>query len=462
MALRWLSRRARWLALCASIVPAAVRCAAVGPFRSTGDVPGTPEFHALVDGLARHEAVDTESADEGGEPSQVHQAFQRVVAAASREQVLALVLHRSPIVRGYMAELVPERFANDTRALLPVLADTTTVRIVTGCIVSEVRVADLAIDALCRHATGPTAPDTLLEVVERRGDSRVRGRAIECAAPRRPARARSMALRLVTSDDAPLVAGAARALGTVGGRDACATLAPLAANASDAVREAAAAAIGALSCPEALDVLGRLLGDSAPAVTVAAASGYLRQPRHDRDALVKILAGPRAHQTARALAAQGTPEALRLVDEYMVANPSDDAPVQAVLEGPRNEAATWFMRRRLQTSTNSFVRTRAIAYLADVKDAESREQYERSLGAQDVSEPIAAAAAVAAIRDLDAVPTLEELLDRRNPNVRLAAARALVTLGAKQSVAALERAARNDTSWAGKEMNGLAKRLGGP
>jgi HEAT repeat protein len=432
----------------------------VGPFLATSDIPGTAEFHALVDVLATGRAVESERIGPGASPSQIHEAFRKVLAAGSREQIVLLARHRSPVVRGYMAGYIAERLPEETEALGSLLRDTAKVEVISGCSKEASRVADLAVDALCAHAQAPAAQDTLLAAAKGKGDSKVRRRALECVAALRPAEARPIALRLVTSSDVALAAGAARTLGTVGAQEACPTLAERGADANDDVRAAGAEALGTLSCPEALSVLGRLLGDPDLLVKRASVIGYVKQPGHDRGAVQKLLHEPRADWVARALARAATPEALTLIDEYLMANPSDHMPVEELLQAPKTPEVTSFMRRRLRTSGNSVVRMQAMAYLKEVKDAECAPQYRTSINGPDVGERTAAAEAAAAIGDLEAVPALEKLLGDTNPHGRLAAARALVALGAKRSAAAVARAAQSDTSWAKDEMTQLATRLG--
>jgi hypothetical protein len=126
-------------------------CGGVSPpaLADTAELVHAPAAAARVDALAREHQVESERIGYGGEPSSSYAVFAAVVQESSREDVIALLRHRSAVVRGYAANYVVAQRPRDVGALRPLLADDTVVSYLDGCVSMQMAIGDRVARQLC-------------------------------------------------------------------------------------------------------------------------------------------------------------------------------------------------------------------------------------------------------------------------------------------------------------------------
>ncbi len=383
-------------------------------FRSTAELVADPEVRPLVDRLAAAARIESEAVGAAGAPSPTFKDYETLVGRATREQLLALLFHTSPVVRGYVAMHVVDHFAPDAAAVYPLLRDATPVERVEGCTIFGTAVSDVVVEALGNLAVrAPPAADLLLRAANDRAlGAAVRGRALTFAAPLRKAEARAAALAMLDENDHALLRDALMALGMVGAADVSERIAKYAADPESLVRAQVASTLGKLRAPQARDVLTTLVRDDDRYVRQSAARQYGALPDADPAVVRELLAQTERSRvgelTAEGLADARTPQALELLRGFLASQGGTNEMFNALDANPGPEVTA--MMRALLASTDWFVRERAVMYLGKVGDAASVPAIRPLLSGETIGEREHAAQALAALGDREAIPALEGML----------------------------------------------------
>lgn len=133
----------------------------------TSSLVSRPEVQEIVDELAKG-MVTSAGIGYGGAPSPSYAVFERLRAAATDVEMIALVQHKSPVVRSYAAQHVIEKNLGLDH-IDPLLADGEMVETLFGCIHGNMSVATLTIQWLCGART-KAATEKLEGVAKGTGD----------------------------------------------------------------------------------------------------------------------------------------------------------------------------------------------------------------------------------------------------------------------------------------------------
>lgn len=133
------------------------------PLLTTAEITPDPALGALVDALA---AAPFEASHVGyaGTPSRAWVAFQALREAASTEVLLALLQHRSFVVRAYVAEHAARHHPEHARALAGLVRDTAQVWQRAGCLPVPTSMSEEILGAIEPHAGHPEVQALLQEV----------------------------------------------------------------------------------------------------------------------------------------------------------------------------------------------------------------------------------------------------------------------------------------------------------
>ncbi len=215
--------------------------------------------------------VESEGIGDGGAASKAFAAARLVAEAGNRAQLLALLAHPSPLVRAYIARWVGENSPDDVSRLVPLLADTTRVMVINGCIGREATIALVVVDAL-GSADGSDEAHALLRTITSDAGmpSEVRARALDALTSPCPIDVRAIALAWLSSKDPRLAAGAVRALAEAGAPADLPAIAALATHPDENVRFELARTLGMSRAPLAREVLARMRNDKKASVRSAA------------------------------------------------------------------------------------------------------------------------------------------------------------------------------------------------
>jgi len=279
-------------------------------FHPTAELVTDPELRPLVDRLAAATRIESAAIGAAGAPSQAYKDHEALVGRATREQILALLLHTSPVVRGYLAMHVADHLAPDAAAVYPLLRDETSVERVEGCTIFATSLSDVVVEALGNVAVRtPSATDLLLRAANDRAlTPAIRGRALTSAAPLRKTEVRAAALAMLDENDHALVRDALMALGMIGAVDVSERIAKFAADPENLVRAQVATSLGLLHARQAPAVLATLVKDDDRYVRQSAARQYGALPEADPAVLRGLLA-----QTERSRVGELTAEGLARV-----------------------------------------------------------------------------------------------------------------------------------------------------
>lgn len=113
--------------------PAPIPAQPPQPYKSTAEIQGDDELHRLITTLAAKPVIESAYIEFDGHPSDVYAIFDRIQQRATHEQLLSLLFHESPVVRGYVALHILRAFPDEADAVAPLLADKTQVEVLEGC-----------------------------------------------------------------------------------------------------------------------------------------------------------------------------------------------------------------------------------------------------------------------------------------------------------------------------------------
>ncbi len=132
-------------------------------FASTNELVSRPEVRALVDELAAAPRIAEKHVSYDGHASEEFKVYERLATIATDTEMVALLGHTSPIVRGYAAQGVIERDLAGA-PLDGVLADETLVSTQRGCFGSTEAVWHVTVQSLCNSRAKSLASRTLREL----------------------------------------------------------------------------------------------------------------------------------------------------------------------------------------------------------------------------------------------------------------------------------------------------------
>ena len=149
----------------ALVVPAPPATPPLATFFETGALVARPEIRRLVDELAATGVMASKHVSYDGHLSAEYALYERLRAAATDTEMVALVLHASPVVRSYAALHVIERDLG-IESLEPLLADATPVKEHLGCLGFVAPVSRVTIQALCDFRERAPAARKLAEIAK--------------------------------------------------------------------------------------------------------------------------------------------------------------------------------------------------------------------------------------------------------------------------------------------------------
>ncbi len=395
-----------------------------------------PEIAALVDALAAETDLESSHIGAAGSPSAVYAKFTALAEKANEAEMVALLEHRSAVVRGYSAQHVAGKLPARLEALVPLAEDATAVPTLNGCMRGLDTVGRIVIDALC-YSQLPEAGGTLVTIARKGG--RGASHALVCAAPTAPtiaAEAASQALRgKVTPEDEAAYLRALALAPTADPADGCALARPRATSSDASVQIGAAQALWRCDDEASRKTLVDLAGGKntvvarhAKASLFLAFEGRRRELSTDREVVFEV-----RERLAQALRSpEGTRRSIGLVETLALAYPENlGAPLYRAIVLPETTAAA--LRIAAKTEPGKFagwagVRSDVVAYLARSKDPAAIVEIRRSLGSTEPLEVTAALRGIEAFKDTASRAAVEKLTTHSNREVADAAKKALTAL----------------------------------
>lgn len=140
--------------------------------QSTSALVQRPEVQQLVEVLAAMTAVADEYVGYDGHPSAEFAAFEQLRSTARGSEMHALLLHESPVVRGYAAWHAI-RHDQESPELTALLSDDATVDTRYGCLGGRMSLSMVTLQELCDSSAKPRAA-AQLEALARGADERAR------------------------------------------------------------------------------------------------------------------------------------------------------------------------------------------------------------------------------------------------------------------------------------------------
>jgi HEAT repeat protein len=303
----------------------------------------------LVDVLARSQSLDSPAIGVAGEASSTYLLFDRVVHAATRQQVLALLRHESPIVRGYMARHVAlTAELGGVEALYPLLGDSAPVATRVGCRASQTPVSHIVLEALSLRAEHPRVQSLLLRAAQDISFAELRPGLLDVVAQHRPDEARALAKSWLRNTDPQLLLGAVGTLHAIADVSSYPALCALASSAHAEVRMNLISTFAVLDHACAEPALRRLTEDRDERVRGRAGDTYVRIRQREPAVMRRLLHDPVRSirvRVALALAGRANPQDLTLLREYLAAE-QDGAEVLSVLQS-KNTPETAALLREL-------------------------------------------------------------------------------------------------------------------
>lgn len=396
----------------------------VGPLEPTRVLVRRPELAVLVDALAEMKSIESSHVGYAGTKSVAFTRFEQVRDAATEQEIVALLHHESPVVRGYMAQHVATSLGARMREIAHLLDDETIVGTLEGCMGNPgATVASVVRESLCMTEQ-PEAMTLLDELALGLPADRVF--AAECISTRDPAKAARIAhqeLRRGGGDAAALL----RVLAESPRADACGDVLARASDPDTEVRRAAAQALGSCDSRAAFDALVVLSGDGEARVAQAASAALAVHPRQTLAERGRILSDVRllsivVADLSKQMRKKDVKPFLPLVEELALAHPRDAGMMLAGFTGDPADDAVAAMMRRIAAkvppaaSPMEFsVRTHAITFLARKKDAADLGELRRSLSSRNNGELVEAITALGELRDTSSRAAIRALKTGNTP-----------------------------------------------
>lgn len=134
-------------------------------FRGTAALVARPEIQRFVDELAATGLMASKRVSYDGHPSAEYALYEQLRAAATDSEMVALVLHESPVVRSYAAQHVIERDLG-LASVEPLIADATPVAAQYGCLRGAPPVSRATLQALCDFRERAPVAKKLAEIAK--------------------------------------------------------------------------------------------------------------------------------------------------------------------------------------------------------------------------------------------------------------------------------------------------------
>lgn len=425
---------------------AAPKPAAAATLRSTAELVKDPALAAKVDQLAAKDGIQSAHIGQGT-PSQTFALFEEIAGAASREQLLLLLQHQSPVVRGYAILHVKEHFAEETAVLGPLLGDETEVSFLVADMEAEYRLCTLAFNNLPSEALAKLRE--VLAPIARNVGRGCWGDALLGLGTLRDQSVASIAEPLLGSEDPAIVRYALEALQRADVKTSAARIRALAASPKERIRADAALALGHFRSAESELVLRRLIDDPEAHVRGCAFEGYAQQPGRDLGLLQTALQSGNDDIRLRieiGLALDARPDSLALLCKRLMARQEStsfwDVLERALATRHLPLSALMALLRALKANPASeHAASSATRVLFAGCGREClptfRERLQRGAG----DEQRWAASAVGRLNDRPSIPLLRSLLPTSEPSMQAAVARALLQMKVRAAIPDIEKAA---------------------
>lgn len=391
----------------------------------------------LVDALAHYDRIESSHVGFAGAPSEVYAAFQKVQERASREELLSLLRHESPVVRGYIVQHIISKTPEDIPHLSSLIEDQSPVNTLDGCMGGATTIASSLVE-LMRYE--PYFQDPQKKSVFRReagaflvkvarAHVAISSNALFCCAAWTPTEATEIAEAWLREPGASTEAklSAIRTLGKTG-LSTDALLAPTK-DPDPTLRREAASALWKRTDEPALLALKALKQDPEPGVALAAEEAQLRQTylRYSQESIEQIeelfdyirTGASAAAERVRSLCKKDTPEALALLELYGLSYQPHNDIFMALRDGPRTALVTEMVRRLAKKlAPRGFfqgdgARVGVMAYLAELRDPKDLPEMRRSLQSKNSGELEYALKTIVALKDRASIPLLEEIASQQ-------------------------------------------------
>lgn len=406
------------------------------PGKPTSALIQRAEVAALVDALAKEKTLESSHIGAGGSPSQVYAKFVAIEKAATEAEMIALLQHESPLVRGYVAQHVARDAPARMDALVPLADDATGVETRNGCMGGFESVAEIVLQALC-YSRAPEAGRTLGTIAQKGGRSAPR--ALACAAPWDPKTSAAMAVKALGAegkpDDEISYLNALAIAPAADPKEACALARGRAKSKDASLQIAASNALWWCSDEASRGALEGLASDKNDVVArYAKVSLFLSVPDRREmlgtDPQVVSEAAERLSKVLRSV--EGTRGSLALVETLSIAYPMRfGGAFQEVAITPETTALALRLAAKLEPSAAEVwgaVRGGVIGYLARAKEPAALPEMRRSLASGDPIEIAAALHGVLALKDTASRAAVEKLTSHTSRYVRDTAKETLAAL----------------------------------
>lgn len=435
-------------------------------FVPTSSIEGSDSFHFKVDLLARFDSVDSNAIGVGGTMTDSYRAYEALSSDLTDAQADALVLHESPIVRGYMLERSHDYKLGvdvDPMTFAPLLRDDTIVNMRSGCSGGS---WPMALQVLLHYRNSDDARAVALfrRGAEDAGLCMTRAYSIGALLPHDP-NAVTIAESVLRAGDPAMVIAVLDGLDGADVAPARSLVIPFAKHESHWLRAPAAGVLGDYDDAASLELVRGLLEDREKDVVFRAKIAYLHHPLHDRAEVAKMIDAD--HYLARVLLDTRDEADLALFFDLEKAAPDPDGlgrDLVAVAHRFKAGAAPAFvaLTRRILVEIPE-LRDSALCALQEIGDRPSIPDFLAALPTPSnehrYEAGLCAIHAVGELGERSAIPRLEELVATRDELFQLDAARALLALRSKSSADVVELAATTGYAWIDRELHAIAAKL---
>ena len=422
-------------------------------FVPTSKIEGSAAFHAKVDALAQFSTVDSSGIGAGGSRSDSYRAYHALEEALTEAQATALLLHESPIVRGYMltrARAQANEVDVDPMRFAPLLRDDAVVDTRSGCSGLTLSMGE---HVLWRFGDLDERGAALYRLAaEDKGLCMARARALAHLLPTDPSM-RASAEDVLRAGDGAMAVIVLDALDRSDLAPALSRVLPFVTHADPRVRAAAATMLGHYQDRASLALVEMLRRDPSTRVEDDATSAYVRHPLHDRAEIARLFAEDDRSFLAGGLAYARDDGDLALLFEDQKKHSSGRVGYALIgaARSSRSDPAPGFvpMVRKMLAEIPA-LHAGALCALQALGDRASLPAFLAALPSKEPADEgaLCAMTALGELGETSAIPRLEALLtgaaregDRvLEREIIVGAARALLALRSKSSAALVEKA----------------------
>lgn len=418
----------------------------VATFRSTAELVKDPELAAKVDLLGTQDEIQTSHIGQGT-PSKTYALFEEIVSVSSKQQILALLQHQRPVVRGYALMHVQTYFSDDIAALGPLLSDEIEVDFLFADMGTRYRVCELAFQGLSIDSL--TRLRAAIIPVARNVGRGCWGEALRGLGMLQDQSVAAIAEPLLGNADPKTVRYAIEALELANVTTSAARIRMLESSPHAITRGDVASALGRFRSAEAEPVLRRLIDDSDPFVRGCALESYAQQAGRDLAILQTALKSGDSDIRLRVevgLAKDARLESLTLLGQRIESGQESSYFWQQLERALANkdlrlDALMALMRSLQENPKSASAADRVSTVLFAACDKACLPMFRERLQHGNEDEQRRAASAVGRLVDRQSIPQLRSLLQAADPYTRVAAARALLKLKVHAAIPEIEQAA---------------------